>query len=336
MQKQDQSVTTANGFTFVDLRYHYDERILKKFYNDFLMPNFGIIPDELDPIDVWVEALQEENPSNIVAHLVVVFENLPLRSSSRSGNSTNGSNSSDEQLVWSGFAPLGPMVGGCCFEYMIASNSVLLSYFCLNERTRGKGVSKLLANQAEFMADQDAVRLRSKSKVDGFYLETNKASVSHDQDVMDPRDRHRILFNLGFRAINMRYVQPPLSPESKSTDCLWLAVRLSSPHMINYQQFKQMSGANHALREFKYAQLPVQQPNGKTDKYFVPSGIVKSFIADFWLSCVKYWKPEATLATEVDLQQMIAEVDRQPVLELLELPWELFGDSNVIEMKSKL
>jgi hypothetical protein len=331
MQKQDQSVTTVNGFTFVDLRYHYDERILKKFYNDFLMPNFGIIPDELDPIDVWVDALQEENPSNIVAHLVVVFENLPQRSGSH-----KGTNNSTQH--WSGFDPLGLMVGGCCFEYMIASNSVLLSYFCLNERTRGKGVSKLLANQAEFMADQDAVRLRNKNKVDGFYLETNKASISHDQDVMDPRDRHRILFNLGFRAINMRYVQPPLSPESRSTDCLWLAIRLSSPHMINYQQFKQLSLRNPSLQEFKHAQLPVRQANGKVDKYYVPSVVVKSFITDFWLSCVKYWKPEAALSTEVDLQHMIAEVDKQPILELLELPWELFDDqTNVVEqLQSKL
>lgn len=327
---QDQSVTTVNGFTFVDLRYHYDEDILKKFYNDFLMPNFGIIPDELDPIDVWVEALQEENPSNIVAHLVVVFENLPQRSTSHKSNTASSN--------WSGFGPLGPMVGGCCFEYMIASNSVLLSYFCLNERTRGKKVSKLLANQAEFMADQDAQRLRNKKKVDGFYLETNKASVSHDLDVMDPRDRHRILYNLGFRAINMRYVQPPLSPDSKSTDCLWLGIRLSSPHMINHEQFEQLARTDPVLQQFKYAQRPVRQPNGKVHKYYVPSAVVKSFITDFWLSCVNYWKPEASLTTEVDLQLMIAEMDSKPILELLELPWELFYETSaeVPPLKAKL
>lgn len=330
--QHDQSVISINGFTFVDLRYHYDEDILKKFYNDFLMPNFGIIPDELDPIDVWVEALQEENPSNIVAHLVVVFENLPQRSALPK-HDTNNIKSSN----WPGFGHLGLMVGGCCFEYMIASNSVLLSYFCLNERTRGKKVSKLLTNQAEFMADQDAQRLRNKKKVDGFYLETNKASVSHEMDVMDPRDRHRILYNLGFRAINMRYVQPPLSPESKSTDCLWLGIRLSSPHMLNYEQFEHLARADPALQQFKHAQRPVRRPNGKIHKHYVPSAVVKSFITDFWLSCVKYWKPEASLTTEEDLQLMISEMDSKPILELLELPWELFDETSEVPLlKAKL
>ena len=158
------------------------------------------------------------------------------------------------------------------------------------------------------------------------YLETNKASIDHDQDVMNPRDRHRILYNLGFRAINVRYVQPPLSPESKSTDCLWLAIRLSSPHIVNHTEFEKLAIVDSALQHFKYGQRPVRQASGKIHKYYAPSAVVKAFIADFWLSCVKYWKPEASVETEEDLQQMITELDNKPIVELLELPWELFDE----------
>jgi hypothetical protein len=71
------SVISHNNFTFVDLRTHYDERLLRKFYNDFLVPNFSVIPDELDPIDVWIDALCDPNPRDVVGHVVLAFENLP-------------------------------------------------------------------------------------------------------------------------------------------------------------------------------------------------------------------------------------------------------------------
>jgi len=216
-----QSIINHNLFTFVDLRTHYDERLLRKFYNDFLVPNFSVIPDELDPIDVWVDALRDPNPRDVVGHVVLAFENLPksrrlppvTRKVSAGGlernpvsntedepqaiisaNETSNSESLIEANETAGrerarrMGPLGPMVGGCCFEYILSSNTILLSYFCVDPRTRGKGLSKLLANSAEIIGDSDARVFRHLPRVDGFFLETNKLTVGH-QDVMNPRER---------------------------------------------------------------------------------------------------------------------------------------------------
>jgi hypothetical protein len=62
-------------FTFLDLRTQWNETLLKRFYDEFLVPNFGIIPDELDPLETWLEALQDPNPEDIVAHVIIAFDN---------------------------------------------------------------------------------------------------------------------------------------------------------------------------------------------------------------------------------------------------------------------
>jgi hypothetical protein len=43
------------------------------------------------------------------------------------------------------------------------------------------------------------------------FLETNAAqAVTMEQDVMDPRLRHLIYYNMGFRLLDFPYVMPPL------------------------------------------------------------------------------------------------------------------------------
>lgn len=375
-------ISHNNNFTFVDLRTHYDERLLRKFYNDFLVPNFSVIPDELDPIDVWIDALCDPNPRDVVGHVVLAFENLPtsrraapvtrkvsVRGLERNpvsniedepqainSNETNNSESPIEANETAGrerarrMGPLGPMVGGCCFEYIISSNTILLSYFCVDPRTRGKGLSKLLANSAEMIGDSDARIFRHLPRVDGFFLETNKLTVGH-QDVMNPRERHAILYNLGFRAINFGFIQPPLSPESKPTDCLWLCVRVSSPHCVTQHQKDQieyaialqehqqnehnllrinkMSG-NTSPRQMRRFQStppppPPAQPLAKPGtivKHYIPSALVKNFVIDYWMSCVGYWKTDVHRQTEDELRQMVHELDSKRYVELLDLPWD--------------
>jgi hypothetical protein len=75
MQLAKSSDTHPAEFTFVDLRTQWNQTLLKRFYDEFLVPNFGIIPDELDPLETWIEALQDPKPEDIVAHVIIAFEN---------------------------------------------------------------------------------------------------------------------------------------------------------------------------------------------------------------------------------------------------------------------
>jgi hypothetical protein len=75
MQLAKSSNTNNPEFTFVDLRTQWNQTLLKRFYDEFLVPNFGIIPDELDPLETWIEALQDPKPEDIVAHVIIAFEN---------------------------------------------------------------------------------------------------------------------------------------------------------------------------------------------------------------------------------------------------------------------
>lgn len=241
------------------------------------------------------------------------------------------------------------MVGGCCFEYCIASNSMLLSYFCVHPRMRGKGLARRLADAAERIADYDARQFRQLPRCDAFYLETNKLSVAvKHRDVMNPRTRHQILYNIGFRALNFHFVQPPLSAQSQPFDGLWLCVRLSSPHIITQQQKEQLeqeitatstnwakffTNNNHRREHTSLSKLSTNHSNNgqsvvltntnnTTKRYYMPSSFVKKFIVDYWMSCVGTWKSNVHMSTEKELREMLEELNTKPFVELLELPWD--------------
>jgi GNAT superfamily N-acetyltransferase len=259
------------------------------------------------------------------------------------------------------YAPRGPlrMVGGCCFEYCIASNSILLSYFCVDPHMRGKGLARRLADAAERIADNDARRFRRVPRCDAFYLETNKLSVAvKHRDVMNPRTRHQILYNIGFRALNFRFVQPPLSPQSQSFDGLWLCVRISSPHIVTQQQKEQLERELAATLEPPSATVvsrtlpppPPQQDgtlvgsgggggygasNAPAKRLFMPASFVKKFVIDYWMSCVSSWKTDVHLSTEKELRQMTEEISAKPFIELLELPWDASNPAVAMAMTDR-
>jgi predicted GNAT family acetyltransferase len=248
------------------------------------------------------------------------------------------------------------MAGGCCFEYHINSNSMLLSYFCVDPRLRGKGLARRLADVAERTADNDARRFRRLPRCDAFYLETNKLSVAvNHRDVMNPRTRHRILYNIGFRALNFRFVQPPLSPHSRPFDGLWLCVRLSSPHIVTQRQKEQLeremmttastvtmwdaptnpTTINHDHTTVINNNSPSNFTNSGSSnsggivakRHYIPSIFVKNFIIDYWMSCVGTWKTDVHISTDKELYEMVNELNTKLFVELLELPWDATNPS---------
>jgi hypothetical protein len=88
------------------------------------------------------------------------------------------------------------------------------------------------------------------------FFETKSAqNVTHQQDVLDPRQQHAILHQMGFRLLDFDYVQLPLAKLGK-VKYLLLTVYLT-PHI---------------------PKMPLQA----AEKYYLPSVLLKNFIHALW------------------------------------------------------
>lgn len=93
--------------------------------------------------------------------------------------------------------------------------------------------------------------------VNAMFFETKTAQTVAHQDVIDPRQQHSILHQIGFRMLDFDYVQLPLAKLGKVKSLL-LTVYLT-PHI---------------------PKLPLQT----VEKYYLPSVLLKNFIYALWQS----------------------------------------------------
>jgi len=182
-------------YEYIDMRYNYDAALLKKFYDELMVPTFGIFEDELEDIEIWQEQLEKQDKAVFNLHVLIVFEK----------------GDKDRKII-----------GGSACEYYPQSNSGLLTYFAVRPEWQRRGVGRFLVTNVLASVDKDA-KSHGKKGCDAVFLETNDAEkVSAEKDVMDPKIRHKILIQLGFSILNFNYVQPALSPDQgKCSDLLF-------------------------------------------------------------------------------------------------------------------
>jgi len=188
-----------DDITYVDLRESYDKETLTNFYDHFLKPNFGLIEDELDSFEFWEECLTSPT---YCGHIVLAMHNSEI-------------------------------IGGNAFEYFIDSNCAIQSYFVVLDKFRRRGIVKKLIDSAVEIADKDARKYGSKS-CHASFIEVNKADptlLAAGLDVMDPLLRHSVLAKIGFRAIDVTYIQPPVTPQHNYIDNLHLVV-YATPELL--------------------------------------------------------------------------------------------------------
>lgn len=93
------------------------------------------------------------------------------------------------------------LLGGCVYDFYLECNSIEPIYLVVNEVYRKSGIGRSLLNEIE-----------ESHNFPKMFLEVDNPSIVDSKDsAMDPLIRLEIYKKLGFRVINIDYVQPPLS-----------------------------------------------------------------------------------------------------------------------------
>jgi len=188
-------------YQVIDMREHYDAPLLKQFYDNLMVPSFGLFDDELEDLETWIELLSKPKDAVFNLHVLLLFE---------------GHDKERKRVV-----------GGSACEYYPNSNCGLLTYFAVIPEFRQKGVGGTLVKNVLLAVDKDA-KSNGKHGCNAVFLETNDAAkVKAEEDCMDPLVRHKILNKLGFRILDFTYVQPALSATQTKCSNLLFAVHQS-------------------------------------------------------------------------------------------------------------
>lgn len=93
------------------------------------------------------------------------------------------------------------VASGCISDYYPECQSIEAIYLVTNEKYRGKGLAKVLLSET-FNLYPEALDI---------YLEADNPSlVPSGLSAIDPETRIKIYQKLGFKVININYIQPPL------------------------------------------------------------------------------------------------------------------------------
>jgi GNAT superfamily N-acetyltransferase len=194
---KEQPKSSKSDMEIVDLRKQYDKDLLAKFYNECMIPSFGMFADELEDLSVWEGNItREEIPDRYKLHVLVIREK-----------------SAPDVLL-----------GGVATEFYPKSGCALLTYIVTSPAARGKGVSRPLVEEVIKVMDADAKEAGFPA-CKAIFLETNdETKVDASADVMAPKIRQQIFEKLGFVLLKFGYVQPPLGPDKQPCDNLILGV----------------------------------------------------------------------------------------------------------------
>jgi GNAT superfamily N-acetyltransferase len=118
------------------------------------------------------------------------------------------------------------VIGGSVFSYIPASNCGFSEYLVLERATRGQGLGRELFDGRGAILDELANRY-GKVRCRGVFIEVDSPERTPRElldaeraSSMDARERLSVFAHLGFRKVDVPYVQPPLDPGKESVDYL--------------------------------------------------------------------------------------------------------------------
>lgn len=201
------------GVAFVDLRDDFDRAALERFYAAIVAPAFPM-PDELDDLATWDAALApptavQRDPRDPLLHVLLAVQ--PAASAVGGGPTA----------LWPTDSRGRTIMGGIVVEYYPMCHCGLVSYFVVHESFRRRGLLKQLVERGCALMHSDAVAHRG-TPCAAIFAETNRLGVR--DGVMEPAERHRIFYSLGFQLVEHAYTQPPVSPTKAPCADLLLAV----------------------------------------------------------------------------------------------------------------
>jgi GNAT superfamily N-acetyltransferase len=112
--------------------------------------------------------------------------------------------------------PSGEIVGATIFSYVVASNCGFSEYIVTALKVRGTGVGRQLLVGRRALLDT-AAREHGLDRCRGVFIEVEHPDrtpaeflARERETALDARERWRLFDHLGFRRVDLAYVQPPL------------------------------------------------------------------------------------------------------------------------------
>eukprot|EP00002_Diphylleia_rotans_P010739 TRINITY_DN2129_c0_g4_i1.p1 TRINITY_DN2129_c0_g4~~TRINITY_DN2129_c0_g4_i1.p1 ORF type:complete len:260 (-),score=69.12 TRINITY_DN2129_c0_g4_i1:161-940(-) len=186
-------------FDLVDLRVNFSAELLHSFYEECVVPSFGMFKDELESEADWRDRLlEDEQKARFLLHIVLAVHK--------------------ETRV---------AMGGLVFEYYKQSNCGLYTYAAASPNYRGKGFAKFFIDKVLEIVNTDAQKYHGRN-CDAVFIECNDPNkVAAEEDAMIPMERIRMFAKMGYRFLDFPYVQPALSEEQEKCHDLVLGVHQS-------------------------------------------------------------------------------------------------------------
>jgi len=173
--------------------------LLKVFYDSLLTPTFAHCPEHMDELSVLEESIgiqsDPDTPDRLYVTLLV---------------------DADDNVC-----------GGVLYELYGRSFSGLLSYVVVAPHLRGRGLGKqLLSTAVNYL--RELCPKHTGKELEAVFLETEKSSAEEQNEKIVTTRLH--LFKaLGYRLLNLDYIQPSLGPEKPSAKNLVLLVYVPPP-----------------------------------------------------------------------------------------------------------
>ena len=132
------------------------------------------------------------------------------------------------------------LVGATIFSYVVRSNCGFSEYIVVDPAHRGRRLGRRLFDARRAVLDAEALR-RGHHACHGVFIEVDsptrtppELAKAERQTALDVWQRLRIFDHLGFRRVDVPYVQPPLAADKHAIDYLDLlfAPWASEPHRI--------------------------------------------------------------------------------------------------------
>ncbi|EGC29065.1 hypothetical protein DICPUDRAFT_5127, partial [Dictyostelium purpureum] len=320
-------------WTLLDLRDSFDSKqLITKFYNQVLVPNYPGI-NELEPLDVWFKMLptsseqqqqKEQKQKQQDTQLLIDNEDFHLLVALRYHEDED--TSKQEPII----------CGGLAFEYHKETNCGLLTYFLVGDgpNNRSENMARALIQRAVDILEQNAIDCGNLAGCNAIFLESNevhrdlpsndtgKSSVDAaiktnkcntiETNITEISYKKEFLFNMGWRKLDIQYVQPPLSTENIKSKSLNLLVLITP----------------------RIPQLNI----GTEQYYYLPNTLINSFIVSFWESTSKRNHNCHKLANwyerDHDYMTMLDSISRReriPLIDSLE-QWKTNQSISIIDL----
>jgi len=218
--------------------------LLQQFYDELMIPTFT--SSQRDDINDWYECFRVQ--IKLHRHRIYIQKQKDIKDALTNGLQEEGVASKIQQLAYCNdikedVCECNPVmdvilmvvddkqigaeensrhhiIGGAVMEYYKQSRVGLLSYIVLHNQYRGHGFAKPLHDEAlsqlevlanNYSTDNIDGELSSQNKnLQAIFAETNTVAAG---DVTSEQclNRHKSLYNLGYRLVHFPYAQPPLS-----------------------------------------------------------------------------------------------------------------------------